>query len=45
MGFVLYLLVLHLWVLFVLGWQTHALELEDAAFPEQIKDPRAVGIA
>jgi hypothetical protein len=42
MGFVLYLLVLHLWVLFVLGWQTHALELEDA---EQIKDPRAVGLS
>lgn len=28
MGFVIYLLVLHLWVLVVLGWQTHSLELD-----------------
>ena len=28
MGFVLYLLVLHLWVFVVLGWQTHSLDLD-----------------
>ena len=29
LGFVLYLLVLHLWVLVVLGWHTHNLELDE----------------
>jgi hypothetical protein len=28
LGFVLYLLVLHLWVLFILVLQTHSLELD-----------------
>ena len=39
MGFVLYLLVLHLWVLFIIGWQTHALE---DGLP-QIENKRLVG--
>lgn len=38
LGFVVYLLVLHLWVLVVLGWQTHA--LEEGALADRVNNRR-----